>query len=496
MLQKVNSSDHNGVPTYWLDGQGGMCIGTLIFRVGLRDEPVTLAGITHLVEHLILRQVEPVTIRNGGRVDTNTLEFHASGRPEAVADFFNRVAGAISDIADLTEEDLALEKALIEAENPRVFRHLTEGLLTYRFGARGPGLSQIGAPTISAIGLDEVVDWAKSRLSSANAAFTFTGPVPDALDFRLPSGGAAVWDQPVPLITEPTLVMSQKIGVALSLVVPLRYGALLSEALRNELWTRLSHDQGLIYSVGLITTVLDDESLQLELVLDPIEENTSKALRNAVEAVNEVARFGFSEYAVESSRNECIAELAWDENVPMFYLDQVAVDRLLQMETHSREELVRLAETTDSAALTEILKACLRTLVVAVDSDVSIKKRDIKAMGLAVDAFEIWQDDAAPHSPLDGTTEAPKVWRNRSNNSVLQLTETHLLKHRKSGMKSIKLPDIVLVGERSDGGIALLDSRGRSAEIEVNHWKNSKKLRRALLEVFPAEIIRPFPKAH
>lgn len=495
MMQNVNSSNHNGVPTYWLNDQGGMCIGTLMFRVGLRDEPVMLGGITHLVEHLILRRVEPVTIRNGGRVDTNTVEFHASGKPDAVANFFNRVAGAISDFADLTEEDLSLEKRLIEAESPRDFRHLSEGLLTYRFGAHGPGLSQIGAPTITGIGLDEVADWVKSRFSSANAAFTFTGPVPGALDFRLPSGCAAVWDQPVPLITEPTLVMSQKTGVALSLVVPFSHGELLSEALHHELEKRLSHDRGLIYSVDQITTMLDDESLQLELVLDPVEENTPKTLKDAVEAVNDIARCGFSAHAVESARNERMAELAWDETVPMSYLDQVALDGLLQRKTPSRGELVEFAEETDSVGLTAILSACLPTLVVAVDSDVPIKKKDIKAVGLAVDAFGIWQDDAAPHSPLDGTTEAPNVWPNRSNNSVLQLTETHLLKHRKSGTKSIKLSDIVLVGERSDGGIALLDSRGRSTEIDVNQWKNSKKLRRALLAAFPAEIIRTFPKA-
>jgi hypothetical protein len=367
-------------------------------------------------------------------------------------------------------------------------------LLSYRFGAQGPGISQIGVPTIAAIGPDEVVDWAKSRFSSANAAFTFTSPVPDALDFRLPSGGGAAWEQSVPLIREPALVMSQKTGVALSLVVPIRLGELLAEALGYELRMRLSHEQGLIYSVDQIMTVLDDDTLQLELVLDPIEENTRKALKRAVEAVNDIAVSGFSAHAVESARNEYIAELAWDENVPMAYLDQTARDALLQRETLSREELVEFAEETDAAGLTAALRACLPSLVVAVDSDAPITKKDIKAVGLAVDAFKIWQDHTNTHSHLDSTTEASNKWPNRSNKSVLQLTETHLLKHRKSGTKAIKLADIVLVGDRIRGGVALLDSRGRSTEIDVGEWKNSKKLRRALLAAFPTEIIRTFPK--
>src|SRR6478672_4181232 len=104
MMQSVNTTVHNGVPSYWLDSVG-LSTGTLVFGVGLRDEPATLAGITHLVEHAVLRMVQPVTTPHGGMVKTDAVEFYAAGDAEAVAGFLNAVAMAISTFSAITEED-------------------------------------------------------------------------------------------------------------------------------------------------------------------------------------------------------------------------------------------------------------------------------------------------------------------------------------------------------------------------------------------------------
>ena len=76
MMQTVNTSSHNGITSFWLDREG-LCTGTLIFGVGMRDEPPTLAGITHLVEHVLLRLVQPATVVHGGTVTTDSLQFYA-----------------------------------------------------------------------------------------------------------------------------------------------------------------------------------------------------------------------------------------------------------------------------------------------------------------------------------------------------------------------------------------------------------------------------------
>lgn len=492
-MQLVNMGDHNGVPSYWLD-QSGRCTGKLVFGVGPRDEPATLAGITHLVEHVLLRKVEPVTVRYGASVDVNITEFHASGKPDAVAGFLNAVADAICNYSNVSVTDLAIEKAIIQAENPHSFHQVSAGLLTYRFGPQGPGAGQFGAPGTIGISMDETIAWIRRWFTAANAALTFTGHIPDSLQVRLPPGRPAPRGQVVPIITMPALIKSPKTGLALSLIVPRRDAKLLGAALSYELESRLSHNQGLIYSVETITTVLDSESLQLELVLDPIEENTVQTLTESMGTLHAIASERFSENAIECACEAYVTDLAWNESVPSDYLDQVAIDGIFQQTTPQRQELLKHAKETTSSHLATTLKSGLKSLIVAVDRDVRLRKTDVQNLGLVLDRYELWQDHDGDAVDAEKTDKNNCLWPNKSRSTTLRLTDTHLVKYRRGKTKAIKLSDVVLVGDRSCGGIALMDNRGRSAELDVDQWKHSKKLRQALLQAFPTQIIRPFPE--
>ncbi|WP_139023262.1 insulinase family protein [Arthrobacter globiformis] len=118
MRQMVRKSSHKGIPSYSVD-RGGIFTGSLLFGVGFRNEPVTLAGITHLVEHAVLRMVQPVTLWHGGAVQMDSVEFYACGDADAVAGYLNAIAAAVSGFTAVSEEDLALEKSIMEAENPK-----------------------------------------------------------------------------------------------------------------------------------------------------------------------------------------------------------------------------------------------------------------------------------------------------------------------------------------------------------------------------------------
>jgi hypothetical protein len=118
MRQMVTQSSHNAIPAYSVD-RSGIFTGSLMFGVGFRDEPVTLAGITHLVEHAVLRLVQPVTLWHGGSVQMDSVEFYACGEPDAVAGYLNAIAAAVSGFTAVREEDLALEKAIMEHQGPQ-----------------------------------------------------------------------------------------------------------------------------------------------------------------------------------------------------------------------------------------------------------------------------------------------------------------------------------------------------------------------------------------
>lgn len=490
----MTESSHKGIPAYSVD-RSGIFTGSLMFGVGFRDEPVTLAGITHLVEHAVLRMVQPVTLWHGGSVQLDSVEFYACGEPDAVAGYLNAITAAVSGFTAVREEDLALEKAIMEAENPRGFSTVSSGLLTARFGTNGQGAGHFGSPTITGISRAEASEWAQRWLTAENAALAFTGPVPGSLDVRLPQGTHVIRDQPSPVIRAPTLIRSQKSGVALSLLVPSMNATFLGEALRYELLTRLRHCNGLIYSVTILTTQLDDDCCQLDLILDPLPANTAAALQASVAAVRDVAAEGFTNDAIQAAHHALQALFTWDDSVASDYLIQVAVNGLLGRTTPTRQALLDTAASTTGADLTAALAVSLDSLIVAVNENTKVRKADAAALELTLDPYDIWQrhnskDGLKPQESLDGHQK----WRSKTSKAALELTETHLLKQESGKTKSIRLVDIVLVGDRSCGCVSLLDRRGRTTEIHTDGWKDSKKLRRKLLGIFPDEIVRDFPE--
>ncbi|MFC7848647.1 hypothetical protein ACFUTU_09245 [Arthrobacter sp. NPDC057388] len=494
MMQMVHTTFHKGITSFWLD-RDGLCTGTLIFGVGMRDEPPMLAGITHLVEHVLLRLVQPVTVLHGGTVTTDSLQLYAVGKPDDVAGFLNAIADAVSTFQELPDEVIALEKSVLEAEDPHKFSNVSSGLLTYRYGTSGVGAAQFGAPATTGLTKAELIEWACRWLTAGNAALTFTGPVPSALGIRLPAGGPVSHHQDPPLITTPTLIKSRKQGVALSLLVSSQDADLLCEALRYELLTRLRHAAGIIYSVENFTTAIDNDQSQLDLILDPVRQKTIPALKEGINTLRGLVDAGFSENAVQSARHALTAELGWDEYVPQDHLDQLAIDALLGRSSRDRQELLDRATAIGSAELTKILRTSIGTLIVAFDDSVKLSKADAGSLGLAMDRYEIWQRTKEPknrQSPVEGQPE--NTWRHKSSPTTLVLTPTHLMSQNSGKTKTISLADVAVVGDRSCGCISLMDQRGRSSDLNMDEWKAGKKLRKQLLDAFPPEIIRPFPE--
>jgi hypothetical protein len=278
-------------------------------------------------------------------------------------------------------------------------------------------------------------------------------------------------------------------------LVPSRKATALGEALRYELLVRLRHSSGLIYSVVILTTQLDDDCCQLDFILDPVPANTAAALQASVTAVRDVAAEGFTNDAIQAAHHASQALFTWDDTAASDYLIQMAVNDLLGRATPTKQALLDDAASITGADLRAVLAASLGSLIVAVDANTKVRKADAVALELTLDSYDIWQrlkssGDRKPQEPPEGQQE----WQSKTSKAALTLTETHLLKLDSGKTKSIRLADIVLVGDRSCGCMCLMDRRGRSTEVHTDDWKNSKKLRRKLLNAFPAGIVRQFPE--
>ena len=531
----ITSTDHHGIPLHTIDQSmfpangttNDICTGTLIFSVGTQDEPLELLGITHLVEHMILGVLEHFPLPHGAVVDHESIQFHAAGHRADVAAYFEALAHTISNFAQLTKHDLTLAKLIIKAENPAAYTEFTSGMLSYRFGARGPGLVHLHSPTLEAITLDEVISWVTTWFTAGQAALSFTSQAPTQLNVQLPSGARHTR----PVITcarqNPTLIASPLLGVALSLLVPSTYAALLADALEYELVQSLRTSDGLIYSVEQLIYQLPNSTLaaasrqhtgtstdsefgaaneslyQVDLILDPLPENTVPVLKRSVLELRRIAEQGFSTDAVIFARTVLANNLAFDEPFAASYLDQYTSDFVAGRSTPERATLISkfIDYSVNELAneLSDVLVHVLTSLLVAHDDDFKVSAKKAAMLGLEREKFSTWQRSSTQRKGsvtvfnLEGADDTAS-WVHRSAKEKLTLTDTHLLKKKPSKTLFIELATIRLVGVRVCGCLCLIDDLGRHTEIDTAEFKRSKSLRAALLGRFEKRIIRNFPE--
>lgn len=487
----LHGATHSGIPTSTLSEPTGPFVGTLTIGVGTADEPFQQAGITHLAEHLVFRVVEDTAPPADGVTSAHTLAFSVTGSPETVADGLNQVAAVLAD-PRFDPGDLELERRVVRAENPWHGVH-GAGLLTYRFGLGAVGNGHAGAPGTSYLTADEIGSWVSTWATRANARLHFTGPAPADLDVRLP-------DRPVPArrvsalaTVGPTLVESRKEGVALSLLVDPTRAEMLRDVVIHDLIRALRHEQGLIYSVTSEVTVVDDHRAQLDLVLDPVDDDVTRTTEQAVIALRGIARRGISDLALARTRSTWRSDLEATDVWGRYLDSRSAADLRGLCPPPAPPELLRSIDSASVGDLTGALARGLDSLLVAYDSSERLADGLAGRLGLAIDPFDLWQDTAGP---------PPRRWAasargtGRDLRSSLGVAGDVLWRRRGRSWTKVDLTTLVLVGVCPDGCLELLDSRGRSTTLDPNDWRRGAAVRAAVLEAIPATIQRDMGLFH
>ncbi|MBK4349042.1 insulinase family protein [Lacisediminihabitans changchengi] len=491
MATSISRSYLNGVQIYQAD-LPGVCCGTLVFGVGKRNEPATLSGITHLLEHLLLRLIEPISIEHSAVVGDNSLTVYASGSANEVGQFFSDFTRAVGRLGEITEQDLKFEKRIIRIEHPSTFDEPSAGLLTYRYGLHGVGMATFGAPSTVDMSRQEVIDWAARWLRAENASMAFSQTLPITLDLSLPRGPVARAEQPKALLATPALVASAKDGVALSLLVPRDDADLLQIALQHELFMSLRHRRGLIYDVGTWTTPVDGELSELVFVLDPEDKHIDTTVRVVSDTVREIAATGFGAAATESARIHGRAQ-AQRTFASLNYLDRLAEDGLHGWSTRSPEQSFEEAAEVTSERLTGVLIGSAASAIIAFNDGTFLSKRTVKSLALPVTYLTPWQpfDDGFAPPAASG---AQSTWCAKGEKTRLIVTDTALFSIEVERTRRILVEDIVMAGDRSCGCLTLVDSRGRSIQFQADNWKRLPSLKRRLIEILDPALVRSFPK--
>ena len=314
----VQRTTIDGVATLWSD-LGGDFTGVLVIGAGARDLTPATAGLHHLVEHLVMSRVGPVRIEHNASSSPTTIVFWATGTPDRVADFLNRVSSAAASLGDVTEAELAVNRATVVTEVGPAGLYAGRGPMSARWGAAGLGLADLGHAALLGLTVEDVREFAATWLVTGAARLALSGPPPSTLALQLPTGEPPrreAHPEPLPLPT-PGITYTESGELSLSFLVdidpPIR--AVVGEAMRETLLRRLRRDAGRVYSVEIVTFLVDGTRSSWTLLTDPATPAAAlDVLRTAVLTVRELGTAGPDPDVMEHVHEALEADMSLHES--------------------------------------------------------------------------------------------------------------------------------------------------------------------------------------
>ena len=224
----------------------------LMFGVGRIDEDLPTAGITHLVEHLSLANIDGITCPWNGQVSSVSTRFMVAGDPDQVSRFLTTVS---QHLRELDIDRFSDELRILEIESSRRQLSQLEQDLGFRYGPRGAGLLGWPQHGLKRLTSDEVQSWASERFVAQNAILWVSGPIPEGLTLAgLPTGERVSRSENPPLLTrQRTFRRLKSNSVSLSLLsTSAGYGTMVGMLIaRQRAHERLRLREAVSYSVEL-----------------------------------------------------------------------------------------------------------------------------------------------------------------------------------------------------------------------------------------------------
>ena len=337
----------DGVPVFVAEGPAPTTVG-LVFGVGRADETFVRGGLTHLVEHLTMSAVGRTPYESNASVDLTRTEFTASGTPEQVREFLDRVCGALRD---LPLDRLRVEADVLRTEGGAVAPPAVGRLLTERYGVLGPGLAGVREPALTSLTAQDVDEWVRTRFTRQNAALWLTGPVPERLALPLADGAPPprrpLWRTDV---TTPGWLETGDAGVVSigAELPPGVAGSVTLEILRRRVEDELRHRRGVAYAVGADRLPLDADTRFGVVVTDVRAGQEDLVVAVLWREVQRLADAGPSPEELEHER-AALGSLFDDPRVGADEVASHAVARVTGMPAYGADEMRReLAALTGS----------------------------------------------------------------------------------------------------------------------------------------------------
>jgi hypothetical protein len=334
----------------------------LMFGTGRSDETLKIAGINHVVEHLVLHGLgQPQPYTWNGQVDPVATQFWAVGSPDQVVDFF---AFVVRQLGELPVDRLADELRVLQIEGRRQRAGHLGADLSERYGPHGAGL--VGWPEygLGRLDAEEVVQWAQTRFTAQNAVMWISGPPPPALHVHDLPVGAPVEHLPLPSPVAPgrAVIAAETQRISLSLVSEAGWGINpIMEFARQRAMERLRRT-ALSYSVEFTPVRLGGGHALKFLEADGAKDGLAEVAVELVDVVDELATSGPTDHEITTMR-EYQRQFRDHPQQILSWLDSAARIRLLDGEVLTPEGAEAIVDAQTPESMCDELAATIPTML-------------------------------------------------------------------------------------------------------------------------------------
>lgn len=464
----------DGVPVLWADLATDPTM-TLFFGVGHEDMDPRTVGITHLVEHLVMRRVGRVDIPHNAESTSRSTSFYATGRPEQLVDFVGRVCRAVREMAEVTPEEIDLERRTVLAEVGREGLYAAHDAFTVRYGPTGTGVATLSHTRLMDWTVDEVRATAARWFHQGNAYVTSTAPLPTGLRLDLPEGAPVERHPHAPSVlpgpawaehSSDELVLSGECSTAHDDVARMLAATVLTEALNAALRT----SQGDVYAVQSMSVQIDDARDVLTIAADPGPDRVCDVLVAALDVLERLAVAGPTPDELERTRavlgNELdlVASHAW-------WLDLTASYALRGFTASSPDETRERLGLVTEQGVADVLADLRGSLLVCFPAGhaphdealARLAKDRIAAVSLLDDSISV---------PRRGGSRHKGRYFSPARGASVRILEDRFVLTDPGATFTVRYDDILLAGVDEDGDVELVTARGASVILVPSLFRN------------------------
>jgi hypothetical protein len=474
-LSTVRETDVTGVLCFYVDMGHPATAAHLIFRQGLADEHLHETGWLHLLEHLALLDRESLSRPINGEVSMLLTRFAAFGSSD---DIVTHLGALCRWMADPDFRLLARERGVLQASAHQRHDPLTRSL-TWRYGARGPGVtsySEVGSLRATP---ELLADRAWQVFNAANAILVLDGPPPADLKLPLPAGEYHPPAPAEPLSRRIPAAYRDVSGMTLSGVVSRTHEAtFLPAILERCVHDGLRESTGGAYAPWSNAVEVDDQHLVIGGGSDVVPEILGSVAGAGLEIVRSLAEAGVPRAWVEEAVRQRMTRLEAPGALAEVALES-AYAALSGRVPLTHEEMVDQLRSTDPQLVDHAARELDATLLVGLPEGAKLAK------GLKLVSFP----EAEPVG--EGKRHNHVNWP--ADLSTFSADATHAEVVDGTSARTVQISDVVGLFAFRDGTRQLVGRDGSVLEMEARQWFNGDQLADALDAAVPAELHIPMP---